>query len=47
MRLEDFVRSADWQALPFPIQAAVAHVWRVEQDALSNPTEERAERTGA
>jgi hypothetical protein len=32
IRLEDFVLTSNWQALPFSIQSAVAHIWRGEQD---------------
>jgi hypothetical protein len=32
IRLEDFVQRPAWSALPLPIQLAVIHLWRSEQD---------------
>ena len=32
MRLEEFVLGATWQALPFDIQVAMAHIWLREQN---------------
>ena len=32
-KLEDFVLGAAWQALPFDIQVALAHIWLAEQEA--------------
>jgi hypothetical protein len=39
MRLEDFVLTSAWQALPFSIQSAVAHIWRGEQDTVAIPAD--------
>ena len=33
VRLEDFVLSAEWQALSFDIQVGLAHIWLREQGA--------------
>ena len=33
VRLEDFVRSAAWQVLPFDIRVALARIWLREQAA--------------
>jgi hypothetical protein len=33
MRLEDFVLTAAWEALPYSIQVAISHIWLSEQQS--------------